>query len=151
MSYQPTFKLGGGKSLLPLFKPNRKAKPPPPKNQTLAQKLRMHWVFDKIHLYPEPHIASTIQYPPRCPQFHWMFKTEQDVKQWLADRCLSNVWRIWLCAVCKHWHYECYPVDLTGTTSGKCVRKEWWLVHKKGYVIELDKDGWAEVVKPGDA
>lgn len=74
-------------------------------------------------------------WPKHCPQTFWlMHENEKDARGWIT-KTNGSVYKAWLCRFCKKWHAEPYPQEITGTTSGKSVRK-WNFLIRKGVPFE---------------
>jgi hypothetical protein len=96
---------------------------------------KRHYALARLHLYPAlPTLIQIRKFAPRCWKTnHGMYQDVKAIKEWLASFNLdANIHKTWLCNFCGMWHYECYPSDLTGQTSGKALRKSYWMI-LKGY------------------
>jgi hypothetical protein len=103
--------------------------PPLPK---LSKARFTHFAFARIHLYPLPPPRKASPMPPAC--FKTLlpsFPSPGELKKWLASFCTdSHIDKIWQCIFCGQYHHESYPLDLTGQTSGKSLRRDYWIICK---------------------
>lgn len=133
MSAQPILKLFSEAKMLPPMKP----KPKLPPRRTNAPK--RHWALARMNSSLPPRAREASPLPVwTCDLNLYGFKSEKDAKAFLEKNKLSNVWSIWLCD-CGWWHYECYPREATGESSGKDVRKIAWMIRRglKDHIKEV--------------
>jgi hypothetical protein len=84
---------------------------------------------------PPRRLKAFTPWPPRCKETSWLcFETEKDAKKWL-EPTNGTAYKIWLCEYCNKFHVEPNPHEVTGTSSGKNLRK-WEFLRNKG--IEPD-------------
>lgn len=141
---------------------NRMPKLPPPRvavvaadaPKPLAKSLFVHYAFENIgkrppepkRKRPEPlpydetlFMNGTVRPYPEWPLIcreanTTSFVDEKSLRSWYATTSAS-IYRTWHCDFCKHFHAECSPGEVSGTSSGKANRK-WEFLRKKG--IEPD-------------
>lgn len=57
--------------------------------------------------------------------------TDKAAREWLTRiGMLDNLYRLWKCDHCQHWHHECFPIEASGASSGKSTRK-WQFLDRK--------------------
>lgn len=77
-------------------------------------------IFDNDSIRPYP------DWPLICKDENRLaFESEKQCVQWLKKFCMdSHLKRIWFCPICDKFHHECYPLEVSGSSSGKAFRKE---------------------------
>lgn len=92
-----------------------------------------HFVFERVRLYPPARPSRPPKpWPARCFAFFWLkFDSEKEARSWI-ESASGSVYASWRCRMCGKWHAESYPHEVTGTTSGKSLRKAYFLIHNKG-------------------
>lgn len=103
-----------------------------------------HFAFRRIHLYlpackrirlrfnfwkidEQLFVRSVVQPYPEWPlicktTLHYAFDTETNAKQWV-DKTNGSIYNSWKCEYCAKWHYLSFPLEVSGTSSGKSLRK----------------------------
>lgn len=79
------------------------------------------FLIDRVRPFPEWPIVCRVT-------GQLAFNTEKEAKQW-DSRCggMSGIYSLWLCDSCLKWHYIAYPIEITGNSSGKNIRKQYFL------------------------
>ncbi len=79
---------------------------------------------DRIRPYPE--------WPLRCIKENMLaFESEADGYSYFKKSPGASFYRVWACAFCRRWHFEAYPQEVSGSSSGKGHRKEYFLNRRK--------------------
>lgn len=78
-------------------------------------------IFDNDAIRPYP------EWPLICKDENRLcFDSEQACKKWLAKFMMDkNIETIWFCPICDKFHHQCYPLEVSGQSSGKTTRKDY--------------------------
>ncbi len=100
--------------------------PPPPR------RIRPPFAPWKINskLFIVCRIRPFPEWPLICRQENRMaFDDEKSAKAWSAKHApMCSIWNIWTCDFCTKVHFVPYPLEITGTSGGKDIRKQNFLL-----------------------
>jgi hypothetical protein len=88
------------------------------------------FMVDKIRPYPE--------WPLICKATNFMaFASEKDAKNFSEKTSpQGSIFKMWLCEHCKMTHFEPYPLEVSGQSSGKALRKNAFATMRKAAEVE---------------
>ncbi len=94
--------------------PRRRIRPPFAPSLIDATK----FYVDRVRPYPE--------WPLICKEANrGAFDSEKDLRAYLAKHCPAmSIYKTWECKSCLKFHAECYPLEVSGQSSGKSTRKD---------------------------